>query len=57
MIKIEIKMPKNCEECGFICNEEHECVIMRKINRNKDAHVWDYEKTGEKPDWCPLKKV
>ena len=58
MIKIDVEMPASCDECGFICLKEHECVIIRKMNQNRirilDPHIWDYEKAEEKPDWCPL---
>lgn len=58
MIKIQLELPNNCEECGLVCNDEHECVVMRRLNRDKyikqDARVWEYEKEGTKPDWCPL---
>ena len=51
MIKINIEMPENCNEC-FACNMEDECHCTIEWKGNAE-NVY----SGTKPDWCPIEEV
>lgn len=53
MIKIDMKMPRNCKGCRMVDEEFIYCHAKDKI---RSWECWDRLDNGEdkRPSWCPL---
>lgn len=45
MVKIDIKMPKNCGSCPFLFYAKNCALTIKQVD------------TQGKPDWCPLIEI
>ena len=48
MVKIDMEMPKNCEECRF--HQPYVCIAALIVSDNEQGKE-------ERPNWCPLMEV
>lgn len=45
MVKIDMKMPKNCNGCPFLFYAKNCALTIRQVELNS------------RPDWCPLIEI
>lgn len=54
MIKIDMEMPKNCEECQFLDFYLHSDHLICKVTEEDIEDDDEFDHTKRRFDWCPL---
>ena len=57
MIRIDMEMPKTCEDCQFLDFYLGTDRLICKVTDDDAEDDEDFDHTQERPDWCPLLPV